>query len=194
MQCWLAVRALAHIIGRHSIAEQSYFEVFMIDAVIIGIIVFSLLVSLWRGFIREVLSLAGWVVAFFVASKFYPHLSALLVNVDVVYLQNSEFLRNGVAAAILFIAVLIISGIVNALLAQLADKTGLTGTDRVLGAAFGVLRGVFIITAILFFTHRFTNFDQSDLWKESQLIPHFDFIVDWFFEQLKANTNLIQPE
>lgn len=166
----------------------------MIDAIIIGIIVFSLFVSLWRGFIREVLSLAGWVVAFLVASKFYPHLSALLVHLDIAYLQNSEFLRNGVAAAILFIAVLIISGIINALLAQLADRTGLTGTDRVLGAAFGVLRGVFIVAAVLFFTHRFTNFDQSDLFKESQLLPHFNFIVDWFFEQLKANTDLIKAE
>lgn len=166
----------------------------MIDAIIIGIIVFSLVVSLWRGFIREVLSLAGWVVAFFIASKFYPHLAALLVNVDLPYLQNSEFLRNGVAAAILFIAVLILSGIINTLLSQLADKTGLTGTDRVLGAAFGVLRGVFIVTAILFFAGRFTNFEQSDLWKESQLIPHFDFIVDWFFEQLKTNTNLLPAQ
>lgn len=166
----------------------------MIDAIIIGIIVFSLLVSLWRGFIREVLSLTSWVVAFFVASKFYPHLSALLVNVDLIYLQKSEFLRNSAAAAILFISVLILGGIINALLSQLADKTGLTGTDRVLGAAFGILRGIFIVAAILFFIHRFTNFEQSELFKESQLIPHFDFIVNWFFEQLKANSDLIKTE
>ncbi|WP_429945897.1 CvpA family protein [Bibersteinia trehalosi] len=163
----------------------------MVDAIIIGIIVFSLMVSLWRGFIREVLSLAGWVVAFFIASKFYPNLSAVLLGLDSPYLQN-EYLRNGIAAAILFIAVLIMSGIVNTLLSQLADKTGLTGTDRVLGAAFGVLRGVFIVAGLLFFIGRFTLFDQSDLWKESQLIPHFDFIVAWFFEQLEANKHLIQ--
>ncbi|AHG86214.1 Colicin V production protein [Bibersteinia trehalosi USDA-ARS-USMARC-190] len=163
----------------------------MVDAIIIGIIVFSLMVSLWRGFIREVLSLVGWVVAFFIASKFYPNLSAVLLGLDSPYLQN-EYLRNGIAAAILFIAVLIMSGIVNTLLSQLADKTGLTGTDRVLGAAFGVLRGVFIVAGLLFFIGRFTSFDQSDLWKESQLIPHFDFIVAWFFEQLEANKHLIQ--
>lgn len=158
----------------------------MIDAVIIGIIVFSLLVSLWRGFIREVLSLASWVAAFFIAGKFYPHLSLLLIDVDIVYLQKSEFLRNGVAAAILFVAVVMIGGVINMLLAQLADRTGLTGTDRVLGAAFGMLRGIFIVAAILFFVERFTTFGQSELFKASQLIPHFDFIVDWFFEQLKA--------
>lgn len=122
----------------------------MVDYFIIGIIVFSSLVSFWRGFVREVFSLAGWVVAFFVASSFYPYLASLLLQINSPYLQNSEYMRNGIAAAILFIAVLIVSGIVNALVGQLVDKTGLSGTDRVLGAAFGVLRGVFIVAAILF--------------------------------------------
>lgn len=164
----------------------------MIDFIIIGIIVFSLLVSLWRGFAREVLSLAGWVIAFFVASKFYQPMAQLLLQFDSVYLNNSEYLRNGIAAGILFIAVLIISGIINALLAKLVDKTGLSGTDRVLGAGFGILRGVFIIAAILFFLDTFTAFSQSELWKESKLIPHFDFIVKWFFEQLQANSTFLK--
>lgn len=164
----------------------------MIDFIIIGIIVFSLLVSLWRGFAREVLSLAGWVIAFFVASKFYQPMAQLLLQFDSVYLNNSEYLRNGIAAGILFIAVLIISGIINALLAKLVDKTGLSGTDRVLGAGFGILRGVFIVAAILFFLDTFTAFSQSELWKESKLIPHFDFIVKWFFEQLQANSTFLK--
>lgn len=164
----------------------------MIDFIIIGIIVFSLLVSLWRGFVREVLSLAGWVIAFFVASKFYQPMAQLLLQFDSVYLNNSEYLRNGIAAGILFIAVLIISGIINALLAKLVDKTGLSGTDRVLGAGFGILRGVFIVAAILFFIDTFTAFSQSELWKESKLIPHFDFIVKWFFEQLQANSTFLK--
>ncbi|WP_373777347.1 CvpA family protein [Glaesserella sp.] len=164
----------------------------MVDYIIVGIIVFSLLVSLWRGFVSEVLSLLGWIIAFFVASKFYPYLSNMLLQVDSAYIQNSEYLRNGIAAAILFVAVLIVTGVINALLSQLFNKTGLTGTDRVLGAAFGALRGIFIVAAILFFLDTFTQFSQSELWKESQLIPHFDFIVKWFFEQLQANSSFLK--
>lgn len=164
----------------------------MIDFIIIGIVVFSLLVSLWRGFVQEVLSLAGWVIAFFVASKFYAPMSQLLLQFNSVYLNNSEYLRNGIAAAVLFIVVLIISGIINALLSQLVNKTGLSGTDRVLGAGFGLLRGVFIVAAILFFLDTFTAFNQSELWKESKLIPHFDFIVKWFFDQLQANSTFLK--
>lgn len=164
----------------------------MIDFLIIGIVVFSLLVSLWRGFVREVLSLASWIIAFFIASKFYQPMAQLLLQFESVYLQNSELLRNGIAAAILFIASLIVGAVINALIAKLVDKTGLSGTDRVLGAGFGILRGVFIVAAILFFLDTFTQFNQSELWKESQLIPHFDFIVKWFFEQLQANSSFLK--
>ncbi|MGX2957532.1 CvpA family protein [Ursidibacter arcticus] len=167
----------------------------MVDFIIIGIVFFSVLVSLWRGFVEEVMSLAGWIIAFFIASKFYPAMANLLLQIDSVYLQNSEYLRNGIAAAILFIAVLIVSGIINALIGQLVSKTGLSGTDRVLGAGFGILRGIFIVAAILFFLDTFTSFAQSELWKESKLIPHFDFIVKWFFEhfeQLKVNSSFLK--
>ncbi|WGE74497.1 CvpA family protein [Actinobacillus equuli] len=163
----------------------------MVDIIIIGLIAFSILVSLWRGFVSEVLSLAGWVVAFFVASNFYPYLSSYLTQVNSVYLQNSEYLRNGIAAAVLFIITLIVCGIISALLSKLVDTTGLSATDRVLGGAFGALRGILIVAAILFFLDTFSSVSQAELWKESQLIPHFDFIVKWFFEQLQANSGFL---
>ncbi len=153
----------------------------MVDYFIIGIIVFSSLVSFWRGFVREVFSLAGWVVAFFVASSFYPYLASLLLQINSPYLQNSEYLRNGIAAAILFIAVLIVSGIVNALVGQLVDKTGLSGTDRVLGAAFGVLRGVFIVAAILFFLDTFTPFAKKRKLENISVDPSFRYYCEVVF-------------
>ncbi|VEI45251.1 colicin V production protein [Actinobacillus equuli] len=71
------------------------------------------------------------------------------------------------------------------------DTTGLSATDRVLGGAFGALRGILIVAAILFFLDTFSSASQTELWKESQLIPHFDFIVKWFFEQLQANSSFL---
>lgn len=158
----------------------------MIDYIIIAIIAFSIIISLLRGFIREVMSLVSWVVAFFVASHFYPYLANYLTQIE------SLYIRNGTAIAILFIATLIVGGIVNYVLGELVDKTGLTSTDRVLGACFGLLRGVLIVAALLFFMDTFTNFSQSDWWKESKLIPHFGFIVEWFFQQLQAGSSFIK--
>lgn len=164
----------------------------MVDIIIIGLIAFSILVSLWRGFVSEALSLAGWVIAFWVASSFYPYLSGYLTQVNSIYLQNSEYLRNGVAAGGLFIVVLIICGVINALLSKIIDTTGiLSTTDRILGGAFGALRGILIVAAALFFLDTFTSVSQSELWKESQLIPHFDFIVKWFFDQIQANSSFL---
>ena len=42
-----------------------------IDVVILAIIVLSALISVMRGFVKEMLSLVAWVVAFFVAATFY---------------------------------------------------------------------------------------------------------------------------
>ena len=91
----------------------------------------------------------------------------------------------------LFVLTLIVGGIVNYVISQLVDKTGLTGTDRVLGAAFGLIRGALIVAAILFFLDTFTNFEQTDWWKESKLIPHFGFIIEWFFQQLQASSSFL---
>ena len=131
----------------------------MIDYIIIGIIAFSIIVSLLRGFVREVLSLASWVVAFIVASHFYPSLAAYLTQID------SLYIRNGTAIGILFVLTLIVGAIVNFVIAQLVDKTGLTGTDRVLGAAFGLLRGEVIVAAVLFFFETIKKIEKTQLWK-----------------------------
>ena len=131
------------------------------------------------------LSLASWVVAFIVASQFYPSLAAYLTQID------SLYIRNGTAIGILFVLTLIVGAIVNFVIAQLVDKTGLTGTDRVLGAAFGLLRGVLIVAAVLFFLDTFTNFEQTEWWKESKLIPHFGFIIEWFFQQLQQSSSFL---
>ncbi len=171
----------------------------MIDYLIIAIIAFSVIVSLLRGFVREVLSLASWVVAFIIASRFYPYLTPYLIQFSANFSQtdtlysflSSEIIRNGIAIVLLFVVTLIVGGIVNYLIAQLVDKTGLSGTDRVLGGCFGFLRGLLIVAAILFFVDTFTNFAQHELWRESKLIPHFGFIVEWFFEQMKTHSSFL---
>ncbi len=157
-----------------------------IDYAILAVVGISTLISLVRGFVKEAVSLVIWISAFFIASKFYVNLANLLTSI------SDQTLRNAAAIAILFITTLIIGALVNYLIGQLVSKTGLSGTDRVLGLVFGALRGVLVTSAILFFMDAFTPASTSDWWIKSQLIPEFTLIVEWFFEYLKNSSSFLQ--
>ncbi|MCT6885488.1 MAG: CvpA family protein [Gilliamella apis] len=156
-----------------------------VDFTIIGVIILSALISIIRGFVKEALSLISWVLAFFIASRFYMYITSYLTYFD------SDVIRIAVAIAILFISTLIVCAIVSYIIGQLVQKTGLSSTDRVLGICFGVLRGILVVAAVLFFVDTFTPLSQSPSWVQSQLIPHFHFIIRWFFDFIQQSSSFL---
>ncbi|WP_338589113.1 CvpA family protein [Shewanella khirikhana] len=158
-----------------------------IDYAIIFVIGLSTVISLIRGFAKEAMSLLVWFAAFFVASQFYEDLAVHLTQ------MQDEILRNGVAIAILFVTTLILGALVNYILGQLVAKTGLSGTDRLLGLCFGALRGALIVSALLFFMDAFTGAPNTVWWKESRLVPEFGVVIQWFFHYLE-NTSSFVPK
>jgi len=156
-----------------------------LDIVILGVIGLSALISLVRGFAKEALSLVIWFGAFFIASQYYAKLAVYFTNIQ------DEMVRNGAAIAALFISTLVVGALVNYVISQLVQKTGLSGTDRVLGVVFGGLRGVLIVSAGLFFMDAFTSFPDSQWWKGSQLVPEFSRVIAPFFEHLQATSSFL---
>lgn len=137
------------------------------DIAILTIIGISAVISLFRGFVREVLSLVAWVVAFWVAFAFTAKAAVLLV--DYLSVPTARYV---VAFVVLLVGTLLVTGIVNHLIAKLIDKTGLSGTDRMLGVLFGLVRGIAIVGVIVF-AAGLTPVPRDPWWSESALMGHF---------------------
>lgn len=138
------------------------------DAVILAILGVSMLVSLIRGFIREVFSLLVWVLAFWVGLHFVDDVAIRLDG----HIEVAS-VRMLLAFAGLFILTLLTGGLIGYLISKMVQKTGLSPTDRMLGALFGAVRGaVFIVAAVLLLG--WTNIPEDDWWHQSRLLPPFE--------------------
>lgn len=139
-----------------------------IDYAILGVVGLSALISVVRGFIKEALSLIGWIAAIWIGLAFSEDLGALMEGKISV-----PSVRIALAFSALFVATLFLTGLVIYLVDLLVKKTGLTGTDRMLGVLFGVARGV-IIVGILVLLAGLTPIPNDPWWRESVLVPHFE--------------------
>lgn len=144
-----------------------------VDYSILAVVLISGVISLLRGFAREALSLAGWILAIWLALVFAPLMAGHLVP----YVSIPE-VRLGIGFVVILVATLVATALVNLLVGRLVDGSGLSGTDRMLGLSFGIARGVFIV-AILVLLAGLTTFPQSLWWKDSLLMGHFQGVALW---------------
>lgn len=144
-----------------------------VDYGILAIVLISAFVSLLRGFVKEALSLTGWVVAFWLSLTFAGNLAGLLESSI-----RAPSLRLIVAFAILFVLTLMVTATINYFAARLVKVTGLTGTDRVLGVFFGMLRGT-VLVAVLVLMAGLTSLPKDPWWTDSALLPQFQTVAIW---------------
>jgi len=143
------------------------------DFTLLGIIIFSSLISVLRGFTKEALSLVIWVVAFVVARSFQGQAQTLLspyIDDPVVLLVT--------AFASLFVATLLVGAVLSYLVSFLLKVTGLSTLDRILGIAFGMARGVIVCVAIVALA-RHTPWVNEAWWSDSKVIEQLVVIEYW---------------
>jgi len=154
-------------------AGRLFKNMIWIDFVVLAIIALSALVSLWRGFMREFLSLLTWVAAFLAGVLLTQRVAPVLAGVIA-----SQSIRVVVAFAALFIVTLLLGGMINHFVGLAVQKTGLAGTDRMLGVVFGVLRGVAIV-ALLVLLAGLTTIPRESWWHASLLLAYFQRLAIW---------------
>jgi membrane protein required for colicin V production len=142
------------------------------DYAILAVIVLSTGVGALRGFIKEVFALLVWAAAFLVAYRFGGDLAALME--DSVSLPSA---RTAMGFTGLFIAVLLVGGLLNYLLGRLVESTGLSGSDRLLGGVFGAVRGLALVLAVLLVAG-LTPLPADPWWQESRTIARLMPLVE----------------
>ena len=133
-----------------------------LDWVFIGILAASFLLGAWRGLVYEVLSVVSWIAAFIVAQMAAPEVAQWLPMG-----QSPQSLKYAAAFLLVFVIVVFAGGLIAWLVKKLVDAVGLRPIDRVLGAGFGLVRGVLLSMAIAIVVNM-TPMKRDEWWTESK--------------------------
>lgn len=142
-----------------------------VDVLIVVVVLLSALVSLWRGFIRELISLLTWVAAFGVAVLYAQRIDGAFAH-----LIATPSVRMVLAFFLLFLGTLVVGALVNNLAGQAVRKSGLGALDRTLGIVFGGFRGILIV-AVLVLLAGLTALPQDPWWQSALLLPGFESLA-----------------
>ncbi len=132
-----------------------------LDWILLAVLALSLVLGAVRGLVYEVLSVAGWIAAFVAAQWLAPRAAEWLPMG-----QASELLRYAAGFAVVFVGVVFACGLLSWLVRKLVEAVGLRPVDRVLGAAFGLLRGAVIVLAATVVA-LMTPLQDTPAWKQS---------------------------
>ena len=132
-----------------------------LDLLLLAVLVVSMLLGAWRGLVFEVLSLLGWVLAFYAAQYAAPAVAVSLPAVVV-----GEPVRYAAAFILVFVIAAFVAGLFTHLLKKMVQAVGLRPVDRSLGVVFGLLRGVVLLLAVTVVVNM-TALKSSAIWQAS---------------------------
>lgn len=177
-----------------------------LDYLFSSIFVLFILLSLWRGLVKEVISLVAWATGIFIGYLFAPKLADLLAGSSAVHgtlTQTGSKIGEhaatagnsftvGVCFVILLVGTLLIGAIINYIMAKVVQDSGMSFFNRLLGGAFGFVKG-FIVNLVILFCTQFTSYAQEPAWQQSQIVQAYQPVIAWLenkmgpdFEDFKA--------
>jgi membrane protein required for colicin V production len=136
-----------------------------LDYAVVGVFAVSLVVGVWRGLVREVVSVLGWVIAFLAANLLAGPLGPSMPQA----IPTPE-LRVAAAFVAVFVAALVLGSLAGLLLSKLVKSVGLGCVDRLLGAVFGAARGLLLVAAAAVLAG-LTSAPRQPYWRDSASGP-----------------------
>jgi membrane protein required for colicin V production len=166
MQRSAGVRALLYNPRRVECARQGRVAMVITDYVVMAAVIISALVGVARGFLREAIALVAWIFALVLAGHYAdlvePHLGGLLAG---------PVVKPWVARLIVLAVVLLIGALIGALADHFVRLSIFSGMDRLLGFAFGLLRGL-VLFGVFVMAGQLLRLDSEHWWRDSRLIPY----------------------
>lgn len=147
----------------------------MIDGIAGGVIFISAILAYSRGFVREVMSILGWIAAAIVAYWAAPEVRPLISEIPYIgpYVDDSCELGMILGFSAAFAVTLIVVSLFSPLFSSFIQKTKLGGFDAGAGLFFGVLRGVALVAVALVAYDRLTGSDPAAAVVNSQTAQIF---------------------
>ncbi|NOT17960.1 MAG: CvpA family protein [Sulfuriferula sp.] len=153
-----------------------------LDFAIVAVLLLSVLLGLMRGGVKEILSLAAWVLAF-MAAKTFADTAAVFMPAFI----TTPAIRYLAGLVLVFIVVMAFMMLLTMLLAESLKAMGLGLFDRLLGLLFGAIRGVLVVTTLVLLAG-LTALPKILLWQQSLLIPVFiklaTIVMPWLPDSL----------
>jgi membrane protein required for colicin V production len=137
------------------------------DLVILFVIGSSGIISLFRGFTKEFLSLLLWIFAFFAAVGFEEYVTQKILEI----VGNPEASKI-IASVLIFLVSIVIGGFLINLISRIVKWSGMSGFDKFMGVLFGVSRGLIVILAVYFLLP--SNLKEAEIFTESKISPFFE--------------------
>lgn len=151
------------------------------DWVIVTIVGISTLYGLFRGFVKEAITVTAWALAAWLSYMYAESLSIYLEP----HIETSS-MRVALMVLAMFIVVLSSSSMIRAGCQWLIDKIGLMGLDYLLGGLFGVIRGV-VIAMLIMIALLNLGFNSDNWWKKSVMVERLSSVMDQIPDHLPDN-------
>ena len=160
----------------------------VVDIVIIIVILASIVVGAIRGIVREAIAIAALLVAIWAALHLGPYAGGWFGGS-----MGSTELELWSGRFLVFVIILALGALAGWGISKVVRLAGLTGTDRVLGSIFGLIRAVVLI-GLFAMLGRYAAFDAESWWLESRLIPYAETMADWIEVMAPKGMEMLQPE